>query len=264
MMSEASSLAHGGPAACHLRTVRVGGPGVELGEGRAPRSRRSLQHHDLLEGFESGHVGQQRHQVGAEQVGHGEEQARPRGAQDVARFLAAVSGVERHQHGTDRVDGEARDHPCGAVGCPEGHAVAALDAARPRARAPRGRRVRPGPETRAGSSRRRGPRRPRTVRRLLQRLGDRPRLPITRCPRSALGFVLGTRRVSRDRPHDDRRLLIAASVSPSSSRKTSSVCSPSQGIRRSRPSPRSTITAGLPGTSTGWSTPSVRLMPTSM
>ena len=121
---------HGGPAACHLPPVRVGGPGGELGERRAPRPRRSVQHHDLLEGLEPGHVGQQRHQVGAEQVGHGEEQAGPRGAQHVAGLLAAVSGVERHQHGTDGVDGEAGDHPCGAVGGPQGHAVAALDAAR--------------------------------------------------------------------------------------------------------------------------------------
>ena len=189
---------HRSRAACHLPTVRVGGSGVELGECRGPRSRRSVQHHDLLEGFESGHVGQQRHEVGAEQVRHGEEQARPRGAQDVARFLAAVPGVERHQHRTDRVDGETRDHPGGAVGCPDGHAVAALDAAADE---------RAGHEVDAfGQVSEREPDRPvdhslvvaEAVRRPIQRLGDRPRLPIT-CRRGRL------RLCSAPSSSDDRR-----------------------------------------------------------
>ena len=173
-------LGHGGQAACHLLTVGVGRPGLELGEGRAPRPRRSLQHHDLFEGFEGGLVGQQRHQVGAEQVGHGEEQARPGGTQDVARLLAAVSGVERHQHRTDGVDGETRDHPCGTVGCPQGHAVAPLDAARHE-------RARHGVDA-FGHVPKREPGRPVdegfvvpvVVGCLLQRLGDRPRLSIGR------------------------------------------------------------------------------------
>ncbi len=129
MMSEASSSAQSGAAACHLRTVRVGGPGGELGERRAPGPRRSLQYHDLLEGFESGHVGQQLHQVGAEHVGHGEEQASSRGPQDVTGLLSAVPGVQRHQHGADGVDGEARDHPFDRFGSPQGDAIATLDPA---------------------------------------------------------------------------------------------------------------------------------------
>ena len=180
MMSEASCSVTAVLRRATSRPSRAGTPGVELGEGRGARSRGSVQHDDLLEGFESGHVGQQRHQVGTEQVGHGEQQARPRGAQDVSRLLAPIAGVERHQHGSDRVDGEARDHPGGAVGCPDGHAVAGLDPA-PHERAghevdafgqvPEGEPDRPVDNSLVVAE---------ANHRLIQRLGNRPRRPITR------------------------------------------------------------------------------------
>ena len=56
----------------------------------------------------------------------------------------------------------------------------------------------------------------------------------------------------------------SASPSPSSSASTASVCSPSQGIRVSGPSATLVSFTGLPGTSTGSATPSVRGISTSM
>ena len=110
--------------------------------------------------------------------------AKSRRAPDVRKtwpaFLAAVSGVEGHQHRTNGVDGETGDHPCGAVGCPQGHPVATLDTARHEG-------ARHGLDV-FGDTPKREPGRPVDqglvvpvqVGGPLQGLGDRPRLPIGR------------------------------------------------------------------------------------
>ncbi len=60
------------------------------------------------------------------------------------------------------------------------------------------------------------------------------------------------------------RAASRAASRPSSAARTSSVCSPNHGTLVSGPSATSDIFTGLPGTRTGWSTPSVRGMATSM
>ena len=180
MMSEASSALRAARRRATSGRCCVGGSGRELGDGRAPRTRWSLQHHDLLKGFESGHAGKQLHEVGTEQVGHGEEKAGARRAQDVASFLSAVSGIQRYQHCADGVDGEAGDHPFGAVGGPQGHAISGLDTTPHKCarhlvhsfgQLTKGKSSRPVDERFVV---------PVILRCLIQRVRDRPRLPIIR------------------------------------------------------------------------------------
>ncbi len=117
----------GRAAACHLLDMYVAGAGRKLSDGRALGPCRSVQYHDLLERFESRLVGKQVHQVGAEHVRHGEEQAGSRGSQDMTSLLSAVSSVQGHQDRADGIDGEACDHPFRGVGGPQGHAISRLD-----------------------------------------------------------------------------------------------------------------------------------------
>ena len=95
-------------------------------------------------------------------------------------FLAAVSGIQRHQHGADGVDGEAGDHPFGAVGGPQGHPISGLDATPHQCarhlvhsfgQLTKGKSSRPVDERFVV---------PVILRCLIQRLRDRPRLPIIR------------------------------------------------------------------------------------
>ena len=127
MMSEASSPPRAARRRATSGLMCVAASSRELGDGCALGPCWSVQDHDFLEGFESRHVGKQLHEVGTEQVGHGEEQTSSRGSQDVPGLLSAVAGIQRHQHRTDGIDGEAGDHPVGAVGGPQGHAISGLD-----------------------------------------------------------------------------------------------------------------------------------------
>ncbi len=66
--------------------------------------------------------------VGPEKALDGEEQPGPRSAQDVGSLRTPVPGVERHQQGPGGHGPECGLDPLGAVGCPDGHPVAPLDA----------------------------------------------------------------------------------------------------------------------------------------
>ena len=68
--------------------------------------------------------------VDAQEPAHREEGRRARVAEDVSRLAALEARVQRHQHRAGPQRAQRGEHPLGAVGRPDGHAVARPDTGR--------------------------------------------------------------------------------------------------------------------------------------
>ena len=80
---------------------------------------------------------EQRRVVGVEEPAHGEERPRAAAREDVRRLRAPEARVDRHEHAARGRDAERGDDPLERVRRPHRDPVAALDARRDAARAPR-------------------------------------------------------------------------------------------------------------------------------
>ena len=123
--------AEGGAAAPYVGHRFRRGPRQEVPPRHGAAARTAMGGHDRLERREGdARVLEHGHVVGAQEVGDGDEHPGPRPGQDVGRLGALEASVHRHEHRAGVEDAEHGDHPLGAVGTPDRHAVAGLDAGR--------------------------------------------------------------------------------------------------------------------------------------
>ena len=123
--------AQGGGAPVDLRLAGLGGAAQERRPRLGARGGRTIGHHDGGEVREVRRVvRQQGHVVGAEEIGDRHQGPRPAPRQDGGGLGAFEARVHRHDRGPRLEQAEEGHDPLDAVGGPDRHAVAGLDAGR--------------------------------------------------------------------------------------------------------------------------------------